>query len=206
MKENKWFKTCPQCSNKIYYSTQSNLIRALRINCVCNACKLKNNTFGKGLKHTDETKEKIRIARLGKKHTKITILKISNAKKGKPSTNPFTEETREKMRIARWKQIENIGGGPTYNPKACKFIDELNKKLGFELQHALNGGEIMITGYSLDGYDKKRNIVFEYDEPSHHTPSKKKNDIVRQKRIIRKIRPSHFLRYDEKTNNIYEVL
>jgi hypothetical protein len=57
-----------------------------------------NHMFGKKshfTKHTEETKEKIRISKLGKKRTKFsrraateeTKIKISNSKKGKPSKN-----------------------------------------------------------------------------------------------------------------------
>ena len=32
------------------------------------------------------------------------------------------------------------------------------------MQHALNGGEVRIGNYWVDGYDKENKIIFEYDE------------------------------------------
>lgn len=81
-------------------------------------------------------------------------------------------------------------GKPNYSIKACKYIDVLNEKMNWNLQHAENGGEIRIVKYFPDGYDKDLNIVFEYDEPFHYK-DKENNilndaDIERQNYIIEK--------------------
>ena len=77
----------------------------------------------------------------------------------------------------------------------------------WNLQHALNGGEILICGYSLDGYDKNRNIVFEYDENrNNHFDSNgnlKLKDIKRMNTVIKSLQ-CRFLRYNEKINKIIE--
>ncbi len=70
----------------------------------------------------------------------------------------------------------------------------------------MNGGEVIISGYSLDGYDKDKNVVFEYDEPKHNRFSVKKNDKIREKRIIKKIKPIMFIRYDEENNMLYDTI
>ena len=120
-----------------------------------------------------------------------------------------TNEFREKLRLARIKQMEKLGVTTSnYNPKACEFIDKLNKENGWNLQHAMNGGEIIVSGYSLDGYDKERNIVFEYDERYHYKFGRKlrNKDLLRQQRIIDKLIPNKFFRYDEEKQNLYEVI
>lgn len=143
--------------------------------------KLLGNKNTLGYKHTDVTKEKLR--------KKI-----------------ISEKTKEKLRKRRWKQIEKLGvKNANFNPRACEFIDKLNKEKGWKLQHALNGGEVKISWYSVDGYDRERNIVFEYDEKSHNSYRYKQNDLLRQKRIIEKVNPLLFIRYDEKNNKLYEV-
>lgn len=97
-----------------------------------------------------------------------------------------------------------------FNEEACKFIDKLNQKTGWEIQHAQNGGEIKIEKlkYWLDGYDRKRKIVFEYDEPFHYDElgNLRRKDVERQIRIINLMKPSYFIRYDEKRDRLYEVL
>ena len=47
---------------------------------------------------------------------------------------------------------------------------------------------------------------FEYDEPKHHNLSVKQNDLLRQQRIIKKLSPSQFIRYDELNNAFCEVI
>lgn len=86
-------------------------------------------------------------------------------------------ETRQKMRYAR------LGKGKCwFNPVACQRIDEYGKKHGFNFQHALNGGEIAVIGYSVDGYDKDKNVVIEYYEKHHRR--KIERDEHRKQEII----------------------
>ena len=100
-------------------------------------------------------------------------------------------------------------GKPNYNVKACRYIDELNKKFGWNLQHAENDGEIRIVRYFPDGYDKKLNIVFEYDEPGHYKDVENnilnEYDIERQQYIIEKLN-CKFYRYNEKLDKFYEII
>lgn len=122
-----------------------------------------------------------------------------------------SEEAKKKLRestIAYLKLHKNFQG-PRYSEKACKFIDELNSRFGFHLQHALNGGEFSINGYFVDGYDKELNLVFEYDEEAHYKDLKanllKDKDLRRQNNIIQKLH-CRFIRFNEKENILYEVL
>lgn len=63
----------------------------------------------------------------------------------------------------------------------------------------------MVCGYWLDGYDKEKNIVFEYDESFHYPYGKLRHkDIVRQNRIIAFLNCA-FWRYNEKTKELYKV-
>ena len=88
--------------------------------------------------------------------------------------------TRRKMRESALKRVT-----PNFNPIACKLIDEYGKKYGYHFQHALNGGEVHIIGYSVDGYDKDKKVVIEVDEKRHFDCNGhlKKKDIVRQREI-----------------------
>ncbi len=92
-----------------------------------------------------------------------------------------------------------------YNPNACKYFDSLNKEKGWELQHALNGKEIKIIGYSLDAYDKKRNIVVEYDEARHYDiyGNLKQKDVNRMNEIKDRLK-CKFFRYNEKAKMLVE--
>lgn len=56
----------------------------------------------------------------------------------------------------------------SFNKIACDYFNQLNLEMGWNLQHAQNGGEVECHGYFLDAYDKDRNIVVEYDESRHY--------------------------------------
>ena len=128
-----------------------------------------------------------------------------------PHKTPHTEETKE---FLRQKMIEYVkengdgGFGQHYSKKGCEYIDKLNEEKGWHLQHALNGGEVEVGGYFVDGYDAEKNIVFEYDEPKHYKDVYnnilKDKDIERQNYIICKL-GCDFYRYNEKKDYFYKI-
>lgn len=121
-----------------------------------------------------------------------------------------TPEEIEKIRISTVKYFEEIKktGGAKVSKTACAFIDKLNESKGWHLQHGMNGGEVIVGGYYLDGYDKELNIAFEYDEPAHYIDIQ--NNILRE-RDIRRMNYIHeqlncrFFRYNESIDKLYEV-
>ena len=121
-----------------------------------------------------------------------------------------SNETKEKMRnsaIEYLKTCKNIKC-PRYNKNSIQYINELNEKMNWNLQHAENGGEVQICGYFVDGYDKELNIVFEYDEAGHYIDVYNNilsdRDIDRQNYIIKNLN-CRFFRYNEKLDLLYEI-
>ena len=120
------------------------------------------------------------------------------------------EESKEKIRKSTIAYLDKLldGISARYSKNACVYIDKLNNKFGWNLQHAENGGEVSMFGYFFDGYDKERNIVFEYDEPHHYADVEnnilKEKDIERQNYIIKQLN-CEFYRYNEKLNKFYKV-
>jgi len=173
--------------------------------------------YGKPL--SDEVKEKIRKKLIGeqnpffgKKHTEEEHKKNIERNTGKNHPNygkPHTEDTKKKLRVARMKWLDSIGAvgenGKSYNKNGCEYLDQFSKENGWNIQHAMNGGEKQISGYSVDGYDSERNIVIEYDEPAHYDGfgNLKKNDVERMNRIIKE-QKCKFYRYNEKTQQLKE--
>lgn len=121
-----------------------------------------------------------------------------------------TEETKRKLRFSTILRNVRTGkwGVPTYNLKGCEYMDKLNESKGWHLQHGMNGGEVFVEGYWLDGYDKDLNIAFEYDEPRHYLDCAnnvlRKRDIERMNYIHEKL-GCRFFRYNEKMDYLYEV-
>ena len=217
-------RVCSVCNKIITYKSKESFYNANKKGSPCHKCSVSLfNTFTKtGIKHTNETKRKMSLKQhgnyngiknhfYGKKHSLKSIIKMSESKSGEKNGfygKTHTEEQKEKMRVAKLKKIRELGSLISYNINGCKFIDKLNKEKRWKLQHAMNGGEVEITGYLIDGYDKKNNIVFEYDEKRHYDicGNLKQKDIERQKRIIDKINPIMFIRYDERNKRLYDSI
>ena len=162
----------------------------------------KGNTYNLRRMLSDEVKEKMRNSHMGKNHGMY-----------KCGENHFfygkhhTEETKKRMGEVVIKRIQKYGvnNGRNFSLKACEFIDKLNKERGWNLKHALNGGEVELYGYFVDGYDEERNIIFEYDEKRHDLPYWKDKDIIRQNNLIKNINPIIFLRYNENKKELKYV-
>jgi hypothetical protein len=113
--------------------------------------------------------------------------KLSNALKGRV----FSEQAKRRMREAVVRRVKKYGiHSRNFNPNACIFIDEYGKKNGYNFQHALNGGEVSICGYLVDGYDRDKNVVIEIDEKQHFdlNGNLKPKDIKRQNDIEKYIK------------------
>ena len=138
---------------------------------------------------------------------------LVNAMKGKPGTftgRKHKEESKAKTRASTLAYIENTYGPlkVRYNVNACRYIDYLNVRFGWQLQHAENGGEIRVCNYFLDGYDAALNIAFEYDESRHYSDAQAnilcERDISRMRSIIEEL-GCRFIRYNEQLSLLYEI-
>jgi len=82
-----------------------------------------------------------------------------------------------------------------FNPAACDIIDAYGKENNYNFRHALNGGEIRLLKYYVDGYDAWKNIPLEVDEEHHYVNWKLTDkDIKRQKEIMRYLACPLFIR------------
>jgi len=177
-----------------------------------NKTKEKISNSSKGKKLTTETKLKQSLSKLGELNPakrldvirKISEYQLKNKR-------VISEETRRKLSIKSkesiLKRIEKFGKiCPNFNSYACNYFDKLNEQNGWNLQHALNGGETRILCYFLDAYDITRNIVVEYDEPHHYdiNGNLKQKDYKRMVEIINHLK-CKFYRYNEVTNQLIEI-
>jgi len=218
-----WKRNCPKCNRELSYTQQSNWRAANRIGSLCRSCRVISDVtrekhrlekLGKaGTPRTEEAKQKlrewhknsmtdeIRQRRDAWKHNMSadTKNKLRACRIGKEAS----EITREKLRIIRLEKVREMGGFPSFNKTACDFMDGLVGKLGFQFRHAMNGGEVAICGYSVDGYDEDKNVVFEYDESRHENLTRKEKDMRREKRMRDKI-GCEIIRYSERFNRLYK--
>jgi hypothetical protein len=169
MKINK--KKCPSCGKDQIYKRRNDLLGSIKKNTKCRSCASRESSTGEsnpmyGKKHSEETKEKIRLKRM----EQIT-----------------TAETRAKMSKSQGKRVHDNKWQPQYNPSSIPIIEQYGKEYGYNFKHAENGGEFYIEelGYWVDGYDSEQNVVIEYDESRHFNKNGelKEKDKIRQKEI-----------------------
>ena len=188
--QTKWKKKCPKCDKQIEFTSRSALRRSVRKNSLCKTCS--NLTYFNprftGKKHNENF---YKTRPIGEKHHYF----------GKN----LSEECRNKISLTMRLKRQSVYSAANFNPVACEYFNKLNEHNHWNLQHALNGGEVRVIGYSLDAYDRDKNIVVEYDEPKHYLNGKlREKDVLRQQRIIAHL-GCKFHRFNERTQKLYEV-
>lgn len=116
-------------------------------------------------------REKISRTLTGTKFSKKRLRNITKALRNR-RTWTLSEKTKNKMRIAAINRLQNVYGKKwvSYNKRSCIFFRKLNDIFQINGLHAENEGEyiVPVLGYSVDFYDKKNNIVIEWNEERHH--------------------------------------
>ena len=196
-----WIRKCPKCNDNLSYKNKNQLLKAIRGNRTCKSCAA-------------ILRKSIECVPIWKKHLEFKDI-IEWARKC-PKCNGEVKYKRRNLFLTAVRRNgvcrkcvtsikkDNPLNLPSFNPRACKYFDQLNQEKGWNLQHALNGGELKCLGYWMDAYDKQRNIVVEYDEPYHNWKSIKKSDSKRQHTIFN-ILHCDFYRYNEKTKQLLQV-
>lgn len=190
---------CKENPNRI--NTKGNGYGFIQYNKLCRDGIIHHPHYGK-TKYTCESLMKTAVT----KQQKYKSGELQGSFSGKKHSN----ETKEKMRNSTIEYLKTMNNftGPRYNVSSISFIDDLNKRYNWNLQHAENGGEFRVAGYFIDGYDKELNIAFEYDEPVHYIDVDNNiltdKDIERQSIIIETL-GCEFYRYNEKLNLLYKV-
>ena len=161
-----WTRDCPKCKKILSYSYKQSYDRAVKRNQSCINCRPK--WFG-----TDNSNYK-------------GVMDKSVYYRDCPSCGKRIEYT--SFETYRKAKLRNYGCGcitknswACYNPDACKLFDEINQELGWNGQHALNGGERRVSKYWVDFYEPTHNIVIEYDERWHKY--RQNYDMNRQREI-----------------------
>jgi hypothetical protein len=213
-----FYRKCPKCGNFIYYNTENTLQKSYKKNSLCRPCsKTGELSPVLGTKQSEEVKQRKNKKLRGQKRSVESIRKYSLSKIGKNNPqfgihNLKSVEHKRKIRLSCIKKLQeklqfnNKLISPAFNLDACKLIDEYGKKNGYNFQHALNGGEYHIKklGYWLDGYDKEKNVVIEYNENNHWHRKNTKKDENRRLEIIDFLK-CRFILVVEKPGNTHVI-
>lgn len=194
------------------------------------------NTHRLGKKQSIETKLKISLANKGRKHwnkggtiSEETKKRISLAIKGKPTPwmhnrkgkpTPWmhrtpSDETKSKLSesskkawknpIKRKKMLDrNRWNNVSVDKGQIELIKKWNKLgFNFEINYQLKTSRDL---FYVDGYDKEKNTILEYDGRYHNNSSQKQKDLIRQQKIIETLKPKKFWRYDAVNRQFRNIL
>ena len=228
-----WKTNCLDCKVELKYSSKSNLLRSMRSGPLCLSCSktgTRHHFFGKpstkqGKVYSDKVVDAINSKSIWFNDAENTwYRKCPSCNKNVKSSSAshatervkclcyscvakartYSEKCREKMKASAIARIKRNGSATGVNREACKFIDEIGNRNGFNFKHALNGGEKWIDVFAVDGYDESQRIAFEYDEPYHEKRKQKCLDLSRTKRILATGTAKEVIRYSQKYNKLYK--
>jgi hypothetical protein len=224
-----YIRNCPKCNKSITHNTEESRNWAIKTNRPCRSCSqmgrkvsdeskkkmslakigkptwssLHRKEFGKiqcgknhpmyGKHHTDEFKSKQKNRMIGNVFSDITKKKLSDASK-KAWNNPIIRKKyNDSLEKTKWLKVRTDKG-------QLELIEKWNKLgFNFETNYQIKTDKDL---FYIDGYDKEKNVVLEYDSKYHSKPYQQKKDLVRQNKIIEILKPKKFWRYD-KINEIF---
>ena len=191
---NGYLVPCPVCGKCRLLKTRENVRRSYRYNRKCNSCSRRIITTGK---------------KFGENHK----LSMSIAQKKRYSESDERKKASDIAKIAmhrpdvRKRHIESLHRSEWLKVKTDKGQLELIEKwnrlgFNFEPNYQIHTYEDL---FYIDGYDKKHNVVLEYDSKYHTKLKQKKKDLIRQNKIINLLNPKVFWRYNAVTNKFQDV-
>jgi len=183
--KNGYFVICSNCGNGRILKTREMVRRACKFNRKCNSCS-------NGIKT------------LGRKSSLNTKLKMSKFQKERYTDINERNKTSKSVKLAmhrsevRKKHISGLYHSKWIKVRTDKgqieFIDKWNKLgFNFEPNYQIKTNDDL---FYIDGYDKEKNVVIEYDSKYHFRLKQQQKDIRRQNKIIHIINPKRFWRYD----------
>ena len=146
-----------------------------------------------GKHHTNEFKSKQRNRMIGNVFSDTTKKKLSDASKNAWNNPIIRKKYNDALEKTKYLKVRTDRG-------QLELIEKWNR-LGFNFEPNFQIKTDQDLFY-LDGYDKEKNVVLEYDSKYHSKPFQQKKDLIRQNKIIEILKPKKFWRYN-KINRIF---
>ena len=208
-------RNCPQCGKELFYSSASSLSHCRDKKCNYCANVIRGKTSNRlGCHHSNKTKQSMSLSKLGIKKSDITKKKMSDFRK-KLYSNPLeierlSEKIKEVMNQPdiRKKHINALHHSKWIKVRTDKGQLEMIQKwnrLGFHFEPNYQIHTDTDLFY-VDGYDKEKNIVMEYDSLYHNKLNQQEKDLIRQQKIIDILKPKKFWRYDAMNKQFRNIL
>lgn len=191
-------KNCPVCSLKMIYIHKCHLNESIRKNRMCRNCKISLSVGSippnKGIPCSEETKRKIGIANSVKNKKRYSNIeerkKTSLLVKQAMHRPEIRKKHLESLHRSKWLKVRTDKG-------QLELLDKWNK-LGFNFEPNYQVKTELDLFY-IDGYDKEKNIVLEYDSKYHKKKCQIEKDLIRQQKILNILKPKKFWRFNSET-------
>lgn len=230
MKNPNYQRSCPECGIPLFYSGDNKVAyrrwyQANKLNSKCYKCSKTGRLLSQKTKEKMSQKQTIRYSN-PEEHKKTsdsvkTVFQDSYKRKNrqiiqlKRYSNPRErKKTGEAVKLAmhrpdvRKRHIAALAEtkwlGKAVDRGQIELLNKWNQ-LGFKFEpnYQLHTDTDL---FYVDGYDKKHNVVLEYDSKYHLRPSQQKKDFIRQQKIIDVLKPKKFWRYDAVTKQCKNIL
>ncbi len=221
MIDKKYKRNCPKCGKELFSLRKSALIDAIKKNRVCKSCSLLGNKRLLGYQFSDEQKCKISISLKNREHhlrgKHLPLYQKERLMEGNKNwirNDEYLKKLSKSTKLAlhkpdiRKKHIEALSKvnylGRAVDIGQTELLEKWNKLgFNFEINYQVKTNEDL---FYIDGYDKEKKVVFEYDSKYHNSPKQQKKDLIRQQKIINILKPKKFWRYNSETKQFKDIL
>ena len=209
----------------MYYATEHILNQSILENRMCKLC-----SSAERYSNPDERK-KLSASAIKRYSIKEELKKLSDAQI-KRYSNPNERVKSSEAQVKRYINTEERNKTSEmvqlamHRPETRKkHLDALHKSKWLKVKTDVGQIELLekwnCLGFSfepnyqihtdsdlfyVDGYDKKRNVVLEYDSKYHNKLYQKQKDLIRQQKIIDVLKPKKFWRFDSINRQFTNVL
>ena len=157
-----------------------------------------------GKSFSDEHRKKLSERKIGTKQSQNARRKNSNAQKQRYADPLARKETSNAVKVAlhrpdvRKRHIKALAEtrwlGKTFDRGQVELLNKWNRMgFRFEPNDQIHTDDFLCY---VDGYNRKNNVVIEYDGKYHMALRQKERDLVRQNKIVEILNPRRFWRYD----------
>jgi very-short-patch-repair endonuclease len=185
---------CHQCKEFRKIKSRDHIIRAIKQKHKCDSCAQRLSKTGKKLSLNHKTSQSIsQKKRYLKSEERI---KTSVVVKKAIHIPEIRQKHLDALHHSKWIKVRTDKG-------QIELLEKWNR-LGFSFEPNV---QLRTTKglFYIDGYDKKRNVVLEYDGKYHSKISQKTKDIMRQNEIIDFLNPNVFWRFNSVIGKCYDI-
>ncbi len=215
MPHKEYKRNCVKCGKEMFYVSLDSMNHCKSGKCNYCANVIRGNSSNrKGCHHTNESKKLISLSKMGVGQSLETKKKRSIIRKNLYKNPEEVEKLAKKVKAAmrrpdvRKRHLDALHKSQWIKVKTdvgqLRLLEKWNKLgFNFEPNYQIHTDSDL---FYIDGYDKDKNVVFEYDSSYHNQFGQKKKDLVRQRKIVDILHPKKFWRFDSASKKFQNIL